>query len=78
MTGNGDETSALWSRGRRYDTPTGLPCPRSLRLDGTIEGSGDCHGCGHCLGRQAQVWPGSAGVTQSAWSDPLGTLPSVR
>lgn len=34
---------------RRYATPTGEPCPRSLRLDGTVEGSGDCHACGCCL-----------------------------
>ena len=34
---------------RRYATPTGEPCPRTVRLDGTIEGSGDCHACGCCL-----------------------------
>jgi hypothetical protein len=34
---------------RRWATPTGEPCPRVKRLDGTIEGSGDCVGCGFCL-----------------------------
>ena len=33
----------------RYATPTGRPCPRVVRLDGTIEGGGDCLGCGNCL-----------------------------
>jgi hypothetical protein len=33
----------------RYATPTGRPCPRVVRLDGTIEGEGDCLGCGNCL-----------------------------
>lgn len=34
---------------QRWCTPTGAPCPRSRRLDGGIEGTGDCHGCGICL-----------------------------
>jgi hypothetical protein len=34
---------------RRYDTPTGQPCPRQLRVDGTVEGAGACLGCGTCL-----------------------------
>ena len=34
---------------RRFGTPTGAPCPRTVRLDGAVEGSGDCHGCGACL-----------------------------
>ena len=34
---------------RRWWTPTGEPCPRTERLDGTLEGSGDCVGCGFCL-----------------------------
>jgi hypothetical protein len=34
---------------RRWATPTGEPCPRSRRLDGGIEGSGDCVACGVCL-----------------------------
>ena len=41
----------------RYQTPTGAPCPRSLGLDGTIAGSGDCHGCGYCLLLEAAAWP---------------------
>jgi hypothetical protein len=35
--------------GRRYATPNGAPCPRTVRVDGTVEGSGDCLGCGCCL-----------------------------
>ncbi len=34
---------------RRWRTPTGDPCPRSQHMDGRVEGSGDCHGCGFCL-----------------------------
>lgn len=34
---------------RRYPTPTGQPCPRCLRVDGAVEGSGACVGCGTCL-----------------------------
>lgn len=34
---------------RRWATPTGEPCPRSRRLDGGIEGTGDCLACGLCL-----------------------------
>jgi hypothetical protein len=43
--------------GRRYDTPTGLPCPRLVRTDGTVVGDGPCGGCGHCLGVQGEAWP---------------------
>jgi hypothetical protein len=32
----------------RWLTPTGEPCPRVVRVDGTLEGSGDCVGCGFC------------------------------
>lgn len=32
-----------------HDTATGEPCPRSVRTDGTVSGSGDCVGCGTCL-----------------------------
>jgi hypothetical protein len=35
--------------GQAYATPTGQPCPRCVRLDGTIDGSGDCVACGTCL-----------------------------
>jgi len=34
---------------RRWGTPTGDPCPRSQHLDGRVEGTADCHGCGFCL-----------------------------
>ena len=34
---------------RRYATPNGAPCPRTVRVDGTVEGTGDCLGCGCCL-----------------------------
>jgi hypothetical protein len=34
---------------RRYATPTGEPCPRTVRVDGTVEGDGNCRGCGVCL-----------------------------
>jgi hypothetical protein len=31
-----------------YQTPTGEPCPRTVRVDGTVDG-GDCTCCGFCL-----------------------------
>jgi hypothetical protein len=34
---------------RQWRTPTGDPCPRTQRLDGTVDGAGDCHSCGFCL-----------------------------
>jgi hypothetical protein len=35
--------------GLRYPTPTGDPCPRTVRTDGTIENNGVCQSCGMCL-----------------------------
>jgi hypothetical protein len=32
-----------------YATPTGAPCPRTVREDGSVQGSGACLGCGMCL-----------------------------
>ncbi|HWL35555.1 MAG TPA: hypothetical protein VNQ77_05125 [Frankiaceae bacterium] len=29
-----------------YATPTGDPCPRTLRADGAVEGDGACRSCG--------------------------------
>lgn len=46
----------------RYATPTGEPCPRAVRVDGTLEGSGECTGCGHCLGLQDMAWPEQPGA----------------
>jgi hypothetical protein len=34
---------------KRYQTWNGEPCPRHVRVDGTVVGSGDCLGCGTCL-----------------------------
>jgi hypothetical protein len=34
---------------RPWQTPTGDPCPRTLRIDGTVDTTGDCLGCGFCL-----------------------------
>ena len=42
---------------RRYETPTGAPCPRVVRKDGSIEGSGACCACGCCLLLLAAAWP---------------------
>ena len=35
--------------GYRYPTATGEPCPRTIRIDGTIENGGVCQSCGTCL-----------------------------
>lgn len=37
------------TRTERYQTWNGEPCPRHVRVDGTVTGSGDCLGCGTCL-----------------------------
>ena len=61
---------------RRYATPNGRACPRTVRTDGTVEGSGDCLGCGVCmlfaglLDREAQVW---SAQSSPAW----GTVRSM-
>ncbi|GIE90084.1 hypothetical protein [Actinoplanes regularis] len=34
---------------QRYATPTGAPCPYTLRSDGSVDGDGACRGCGACL-----------------------------
>jgi len=40
----------------RYATPTGECCLRALRVDGTVEGSGDCVSCGTCLLVAERAW----------------------
>ena len=44
-----DDREATGSTEHRYATPTGQPCPRTLHVDGTVEGAGACLGCGTCL-----------------------------
>lgn len=41
---------------RRYATPTGACCLRSMRVDGTVAGSGDCEACGTCLLIAETAW----------------------
>ena len=41
--------SAARIPGYRYPTPSGEPCPRTIRVDGTIEFGGICQSCGTCL-----------------------------
>lgn len=48
-------TSAPRIVGYRYPTPTGDPCPRTVRLDGTIENNGVCQSCGTCLLRSGII-----------------------
>ena len=57
----------------RYQTPTGQPCPRSLQLDGTVWGTGDCQGCGYCLLLEAAAWPRSAALYELAAADASAT-----
>jgi len=40
---------------RRYATPTGDPCPRTVRVDGSVVGNGECLCCGFCL-LIAEAW----------------------
>ena len=56
----------------RYQTPTGQPCPRSLRVDGTVWGSGDCQACGYCLLLEAAGWPVSASRYGGVSANPNG------
>jgi hypothetical protein len=42
---------------RPFATPTGEACPRTVRIDGTVEGSGDCLGCGTCLQLAELAYP---------------------
>jgi hypothetical protein len=46
-----------------YHTPTGAPCPRTIRLDGSVEGSGDCVGCGYCQLLVDAAWGGDDTTT---------------
>ena len=41
---------------RAYPTPTGEPCPRLVRLDGSVDSSGACYGCGSCLLLVPDCW----------------------
>jgi hypothetical protein len=44
--GQAEPEPAACGVGARYDTPTGQPCPRSVRPDGSVAGDGACHECG--------------------------------
>ena len=46
-----------------YPTPTGEPCPRQLRADGSLEGTGACYGCGSCLLLEQAAWPSDRGAS---------------
>jgi hypothetical protein len=48
-TGEATAPSRADPGAHRYPTPTGEPCPRTVRVDGTVEGTGGCTGCGCCL-----------------------------
>lgn len=50
--------------GYRYPTPTGEPCPRTIRVDGTIERGGNCQSCGTCLLYGGLVDPIDAGSSE--------------
>jgi hypothetical protein len=41
---------------RRYATPTGEACARTVHVDGSVSGSGDCVGCGFCLLLLESAW----------------------
>lgn len=51
-------TSAPRIAGYRYATPTGDPCPRTIRVDGSIENGGNCQSCGTCLLYSGLIDPG--------------------
>ena len=51
-----------------YATPTGEPCPRSVRADGSLEGSADCASCGCCLLLLWAAWPQPMGDTHVSQS----------
>lgn len=53
--------------GPRFHTPTGDPCPRAVRADGSIDGEAACHGCGSCLLLQAAGFTGSLPHPDQPW-----------
>jgi hypothetical protein len=57
-------TSAPRIPGYRYATPTGSPCPRTIRVDGTIENGGNCQSCGTCLLYGGLIDPGSTATSE--------------
>ena len=60
-----------------FATPTGRPCPRSVREDGTVEGSGDCGSCGCCLLLAEAAWPDDYGVTTTLSAPVEAASPNV-
>ena len=56
-TGTPEASAPVGGPSIRFLTPTGAPCPRQLRPDLTVEGSGHCYGCGSCLLLETAVWP---------------------
>jgi hypothetical protein len=59
MPSSGEVADEQGARRSGYATPTGDPCPRAVRVDGTVEGSGDCGSCGCCLLLLWSAWPGA-------------------
>jgi DNA-binding helix-hairpin-helix protein with protein kinase domain len=59
---------------RAFLTPTGAPCPRHVRADGTVEGDADCVSCGTCLLFVDVAWwsaahhPGAGVADQASFS----------
>ena len=56
-----------------YATPTGEPCPRAMRLDGSVDGNGDCHCCGECLLLAFAPWPSGSDWLADLLSPPDAT-----
>ena len=44
------------SPGNEIDVAFGVPCPRTVRVDGGLDGGGVCHGCGACLFAVLEPW----------------------
>ena len=62
----------------RYATPSGEPCPRCLRDDGVVVGTGACTSCGCCLLLAFAEWPGWDQRTAARSTDGLFDTPERR
>lgn len=60
----------------RFATPTGNPCPRTVRNDGGHDGDGACHACG--LGSACPLFdPWAVAETQAEQPEGSGVVDPV-
>jgi hypothetical protein len=62
MEARAERCEAAGADARRYLTPTGDPCPRTVHVDGSVEGTGECLWCGYCILLAEAPWGGAAPI----------------